>query len=99
MSNLTDEGAFGISAVDMLSIGQFDHWSSIDAMHGLAQCTTDISAHLCSRCLQIPLNQIHRGARVYIARASTVIFMGLEGWVLKWRDEEQLVTVVGEIQC
>ncbi|KAI3965679.1 hypothetical protein MKX01_010636 [Papaver californicum] len=72
MSNLTQQAAFGLSsATNMLSVGESDNYSSIYIMHGLAQCTTDLSAKNCSRCLQIALDQIlsccyfYRGARVY----------------------------------
>ncbi|KAI3898554.1 hypothetical protein MKX03_021164, partial [Papaver bracteatum] len=67
----TEEAAFGLSTTNMLAIGHSNNYSSIDTMHGLAQCTTDLSAHSCNRCLQIALKQIldccyfRRGARVY----------------------------------
>ncbi|KAI3898551.1 hypothetical protein MKX03_021161 [Papaver bracteatum] len=70
MSNLTEEAAFG-SARNMSSVGHTDNNSYTDTVHGLAQCTTDLSASNCSRCLQIALDQIlkccyfYRGARVY----------------------------------
>ncbi|KAI3839690.1 hypothetical protein MKW98_009995 [Papaver atlanticum] len=70
MSNLTEEAAFG-SARNMLSVGHTDNNSYIETVHGLAQCTTDLSADKCRRCLRIALDQIlrccyfYRGARVY----------------------------------
>ncbi|KAI3898555.1 hypothetical protein MKX03_021165, partial [Papaver bracteatum] len=59
MSNLTKEAAFGLSSTtNMLSVGQSKDYSSIDTVHGLAQCTENISASNYSRCLQITLKKI-----------------------------------------
>ncbi|KAI3863527.1 hypothetical protein MKW92_003209 [Papaver armeniacum] len=83
MSNLTETAAYH-SAANLLSTGH----SSFEDLHGLAQCTADLSPSNCNSCLQFALNQIlsccssFRGARVYskscYLRYELYVFPGID---------------------
>ncbi|KAI3982814.1 hypothetical protein MKX01_010297 [Papaver californicum] len=86
MSNLTEIAAYH-SAKNLLSTGH-PYDPSYEDLHGLAQCTTDLSASNCYSCLQTALNQIlsccssFRGARVYskscYLRYELYVFPGID---------------------